>query len=150
MLPLVEIVQTQLVDQQVVEHAESFARRIGKEPIRCNDTPGFVVNRILVPLLNDCVRMLDETGVTPKDLDVAMEAGATFAILFRLLLVYPTGRFENRFHTGLALSSYCVVLILRLSEFLFYDPAEDGCSNCPENAARRIPPSHQDWPKNPT
>ena len=35
----------------------------GKQAVRCNDTPGFVVNRILIPLLNDCVRALDEIGV---------------------------------------------------------------------------------------
>ena len=38
-------------------------RKLGKTPIRCPDTPGFVVNRVLIPLLNDCVRVLDEAGV---------------------------------------------------------------------------------------
>ena len=38
----------------------------GKQPVRCNDTPGFIVNRILIPLLNDCVRVLDEAGVAPE------------------------------------------------------------------------------------
>ena len=42
----------------------------------CNDTPGFIVNRILIPLLNDCVRVLDEAGVDPADLDKAMTNGA--------------------------------------------------------------------------
>jgi 3-hydroxybutyryl-CoA dehydrogenase len=49
---------------------------MGKSPIRCHDTPGFVVNRILIPLLNDCVRVLDEARVTPEDLDTAMRNGA--------------------------------------------------------------------------
>jgi 3-hydroxybutyryl-CoA dehydrogenase len=49
---------------------------MGKSPIRCHDTPGFVVNRILIPLLNDCVRVLDEASVTPEDLDTAMKHGA--------------------------------------------------------------------------
>src|ERR671919_458232 len=58
------------------EAAYVFAARLGKEPIRCNDTPGFVVNRILIPLLNDCIRVLDEAGVSPEDLDKAMRFGA--------------------------------------------------------------------------
>ena len=37
---------------------------------------GFIVNRILIPLLNDCVRVLDEAGVSPEDLDAAMTNGA--------------------------------------------------------------------------
>ena len=47
-----------------------------RRPIRCHDTPGFVVNRVLIPLLNDCIRVLDEARVTPEDLDAAMKHGA--------------------------------------------------------------------------
>ena len=79
-LPLVEIVRTDLASAEAVEDAVEFARRIGKEPIRCDDTPGFVVNRVLIPLLNDCVRILDETGVSPEDLDRAMRFGANWPI----------------------------------------------------------------------
>jgi len=76
LMKLVEIVRAQRTDEEVFEAAYAFAERLGKEPIRCNDTPGFVVNRILIPLLNDCVRVLDEAGVTPEDLDKAMRFGA--------------------------------------------------------------------------
>jgi len=79
-LPLVEIVRTDLASEEAVEDAVELARRIGKEPIRCDDTPGFVVNRVLIPLLNDCVRILDETGVSPEDLDRAMRFGANWPI----------------------------------------------------------------------
>jgi 3-hydroxybutyryl-CoA dehydrogenase len=79
-LPLVEIVRTDFASERAVDAAVGFARRIGKEPIRCDDTPGFVVNRVLIPLLNDCVRMLDETGVSPEDLDRAMRFGASWPI----------------------------------------------------------------------
>ena len=50
----------------VFEAAYELGARLGKTPIRCSDTPGFVVNRVLIPLLNDCVRVLDETGVSPE------------------------------------------------------------------------------------
>jgi 3-hydroxybutyryl-CoA dehydrogenase len=79
-LPLVEVVRADVSSDEAVETAFEFARRIGKEPIRCADTPGFVVNRILIPLLNDCVRVLDEAGVTPEDLDKAMTAGVNWPI----------------------------------------------------------------------
>ena len=79
-LPLVEVVRTDLASEDVVDTAFAFAERIGKTPIRCDDTPGFVVNRILIPLLNDCVRVLDEAGVTPEDLDKAMTNGVNWPI----------------------------------------------------------------------
>jgi len=79
-LPLVEVVRTELASDEAVEIAYGLAERLGKEPIRCNDTPGFVVNRILIPLLNDCVRVLDEADVSPEDLDKAMTRGVNWPI----------------------------------------------------------------------
>jgi 3-hydroxybutyryl-CoA dehydrogenase len=79
-LPLVEVVRTELSSEEAVETAYALAERLGKEPIRCKDTPGFVVNRILIPLLNDCVRVLDEAGVSPEDLDKAMTRGVNWPI----------------------------------------------------------------------
>ncbi len=79
-LPLVEVVRGELTAPAAHEAAYEFARRLGKEPIRCNDTPGFVVNRVLIPVLNDCVRVLDEAGVAPDDLDRAMLHGTRWPI----------------------------------------------------------------------
>ena len=75
-LPLVEIVRAPSSSEEVVRAAYEWAESAGKQPVKCNDTPGFIVNRILIPLLNDCVRVLDEAGVTPEDLDKAMTNGA--------------------------------------------------------------------------
>jgi 3-hydroxybutyryl-CoA dehydrogenase len=75
-LPLVEIVRTQNSADDAVDAAYAWAERAGKQPVRCNDTPGFIVNRILIPLLNDCVRVLDEADVRPEDMDKAMTNGA--------------------------------------------------------------------------
>jgi 3-hydroxybutyryl-CoA dehydrogenase len=76
LMPLVEIVRAELSSDDAVEAAFAVGERMGKRPIRCHDTPGFVVNRILIPLLNDCLRVLDEARVSPEDLDTAMTAGA--------------------------------------------------------------------------
>jgi 3-hydroxybutyryl-CoA dehydrogenase len=79
-LPLVEVVRTELAADDAYERAFAFAQALGKEPIRCNDTPGFVVNRILIPLLNDCVRVIDEAGVSPEEIDKAMRFGTNWPI----------------------------------------------------------------------
>jgi len=76
LMPLVEIVRAELSSAEAVDAAFAVGARMGKRPIRCHDTPGFVVNRVLIPLLNDCIRVLDEARVTPEDLDTAMTAGA--------------------------------------------------------------------------
>ena len=76
LMPLVEIVRAELSADDAVEAAFGVGERLGKRPIRCHDTPGFVVNRVLIPLLNDCIRVLDEARVSPEDLDTAMTAGA--------------------------------------------------------------------------
>jgi 3-hydroxybutyryl-CoA dehydrogenase len=75
-LPLVEIVRAPGSSDDAVRTAYDWAERAGKQPVHCNDTPGFIVNRILIPLLNDCVRVLDEAGVEPEDMDKAMTNGA--------------------------------------------------------------------------
>jgi 3-hydroxybutyryl-CoA dehydrogenase len=75
-LPLVEIVRARQSSDEAVEAAHAWADRAGKQPVRCNDTPGFIVNRILIPLLNDCVRVLDEADVRPEDMDKALTSGA--------------------------------------------------------------------------
>jgi 3-hydroxybutyryl-CoA dehydrogenase len=76
LMPLVEIVRALRSSDDSVETAYEVGVRMGRSPIRCHDTPGFVVNRILIPLLNDCIRVLDEARVTPEDLDTAMKHGA--------------------------------------------------------------------------
>ena len=75
LMPLVEIVRTERTSSEAFETAYAFGEKLGKHPIRCNDTPGFVVNRVLIPLLNDCVRVLDEAHVSAEDLDAGMKYG---------------------------------------------------------------------------
>ncbi len=76
LMPLVEIVRAELSSDAAFDVAYALGEKLGKHPIRCHDTPGFVVNRVLIPLLNDCVRVLDEARVSPEDLDAGMKHGA--------------------------------------------------------------------------
>jgi 3-hydroxybutyryl-CoA dehydrogenase len=76
LMPLVEVVHAELSSDAAVATALEVVERLGKVAVPCHDTPGFVVNRVLIPLLNDCVRVLDEARVTPESLDAAMTNGA--------------------------------------------------------------------------
>lgn len=76
LMPLVEIVRAERSSDAAFDAAYAFGEKLGKHPIRCHDTPGFVVNRVLIPLLNDCVCVLDEARVTAEDLDAGMKHGA--------------------------------------------------------------------------
>jgi 3-hydroxybutyryl-CoA dehydrogenase len=73
-LPLVEIIRAEKSSDEALDAAYEWAEQAGKQPVRANDTPGFIVNRVLVPTLNECIRLLDE-GITPEDLDKAMTMG---------------------------------------------------------------------------
>ena len=75
-MPLVEVVRAELSSEEAVATALGVVERLGKVAVPCHDTPGFVVNRVLIPLLNDCVRVLDEARVAPEGIDAAMTNGA--------------------------------------------------------------------------
>jgi 3-hydroxybutyryl-CoA dehydrogenase len=76
LMPLVEIIRAELTGDDAFETAYAFGETLGKHPIRCHDTPGFVVNRVLIPVLNDCIRVLDEARVSVEDLDAGLKHGA--------------------------------------------------------------------------
>jgi 3-hydroxybutyryl-CoA dehydrogenase len=86
LMPLVEVVRAERTGEEPLAAAFELMQRCGKQPVGCNDTPGFIVNRLLVPALNDAVRALDETGVSPAEFDAAMTAGAGWPMgPFRLI-----------------------------------------------------------------
>lgn len=71
-LQLVEIVSGEGTDPQIAMQAAAFVRSIDKLPLPVKDTPGFLVNRVLGPYLQQALRMVDE-GVAPETMDAAME-----------------------------------------------------------------------------
>ena len=79
-LPLVEIIRGQLTSDEAFDTAYAFGERIGKDPIACDDTPGFVVNRILIPVLNDAVQVLEEGTASAEDIDKGMKLGTGWPI----------------------------------------------------------------------
>jgi 3-hydroxybutyryl-CoA dehydrogenase len=75
-MKLVEIVRAVETSAATVESAKEFARRIGKEPILARDTPGFIVNLLLVPYMLDAIRALEHGVASVHDIDVGMQLGA--------------------------------------------------------------------------
>jgi 3-hydroxybutyryl-CoA dehydrogenase len=68
-MPLVEVVVGQQTDARIVSRAVDFASQLGKEPVECADSPGFIVNRVNRPFTLEALRMLDagEAGVEQVD-----------------------------------------------------------------------------------
>ena len=67
-MPLVEIIKTEKASQESVEKIYQFAKSLGKTPIIVKDSPGFLVNRILVPYLTEALWLLDD-GKKVKEID---------------------------------------------------------------------------------
>ncbi len=74
-MELVEVIKTVATDQQVYESSIEFVKKLGKQPVRTSDRPGFIVNRLLVPYLLDAVRGLEEGIGSVEDIDKAMKLG---------------------------------------------------------------------------
>jgi 3-hydroxybutyryl-CoA dehydrogenase len=84
LMGLVEIVDAELTAPETVAAIETFAEQIGKEAIVTKDRPGFLVNRLLMPYLNQAVQAHDDGIATREDIDLAVRLG----------LGYPLGPLE--------------------------------------------------------
>lgn len=80
MMPLVEVVKALQTSDETVTKARAFVEGIGKSPIVCEDKPGFIVNRLLVPYINDAVHALSEGVASAEDIDAAMKMGANMPL----------------------------------------------------------------------
>lgn len=75
-MKLLEVVRIPETSDETYESLMAWAKAIGKTAITCKDTPGFVVNRLLVPLLAEAIRMMERGDASPRDIDIAMKLGA--------------------------------------------------------------------------
>jgi 3-hydroxyacyl-CoA dehydrogenase len=78
LMKLVEVVRTAKTDENVFASARSFGETVGKVPVACKDTPGFVVNRLLVPYMTQALQMLERGDATKEDIDAAMQHGCGY------------------------------------------------------------------------
>lgn len=75
LMPLVEIVPGVLTSPAAERSAVAFAEQLGKVGVRVRDTPGFIVNRFLIPFENDAIRLLDRREATVEEIDRAVTVG---------------------------------------------------------------------------
>lgn len=77
-MKLVEVVRTPSTSDEAFETAMDFVRSLGKTPVACKDTTGFVVNRLLIPYLLDAIRALEAGIASPEDIDNGMMLGCGY------------------------------------------------------------------------
>ncbi len=75
MMALVEIIRGLQTGDATHDAVKALAERLGKSPITVKNAPGFVVNRILVPMINEAFFVLAEGLATPEDIDAGMKLG---------------------------------------------------------------------------
>jgi 3-hydroxybutyryl-CoA dehydrogenase len=75
-MKLVELVFPEGTDEDTKKRAFALCEALGKTAVEVPDVPGFVVNRLLFPYLFSAVRLMEETGMDPKDIDTCMKLGA--------------------------------------------------------------------------
>ncbi len=75
LMKLVEVVKTIVTSQETIDTLYAFAKKLGKTPILAKDTPGFVVNRLLVPYLLYAIRVYEQGLASREDIDEGMKLG---------------------------------------------------------------------------
>ncbi len=90
-MKLVEVIRGSETSDATVAFVKALCLRLGKEPVEVKESPGFVVNRLLVPMMNEAFNLLQEGIATPEDIDKAMKLGTNM----------PMGPLELADYTGL-------------------------------------------------
>jgi len=90
-MKLVEVIRGSETSDETMRLAKDFSAKLGKEPVEVREAPGFVVNRLLVPMMNEAFNLLLEGVASPEDIDKAMKLGTNM----------PMGPLELADFTGL-------------------------------------------------
>jgi len=106
-MPLVEIVRALTTSDETIETLREFVGSLGKTGVVCKDTPGFIVNRLMVPYLLSAIRTLEQGVASAEEIDQAVKLG----------LRHPMGPFELLDYTGLDIN-------LHVAE-IFFDEFKD-------------------------
>lgn len=75
-MELNEIIVGFTTDKDTLNQSLDFSKKLGKEPVLVNESPGFIVNRMLIPMINEAISILAEGVASAEDIDKAMKLGA--------------------------------------------------------------------------
>jgi len=95
---LLEVIRIPETSNETYNQVMAWGKAIGKETVTCKDTPGFIVNRLLVPYMMEAVRLMERGDASARDIDTAMKLGAG----------YPMGPFELADYVGLDTTKFIV------------------------------------------
>ena len=95
-MKLVEVVKTIATSQETIDKLYGFAKQLGKEAVLAQDTPGFIVNRLLIPYLLYAIRVYEQGLASREDIDKGMKLGCG----------YPMGPLELLDFVGLDTTYY--------------------------------------------
>lgn len=95
-MKLLEVVRIKETSDETYNKLMEFGKNMGKQTVSCKDTPGFIVNRLLIPYTLEAMRMLERGDASARDIDTAMKLGAG----------YPMGPFELADYVGLDVNKF--------------------------------------------
>lgn len=106
-MQLIEVIRGAATSEETVASAKAVAAKLGKTAVEVKESPGFVVNRLLVPMMNEAFNLLQEGVASAEDIDKAMKLGTNM----------PMGPFELADYTGLDIG-------LHTMETLFHETGD--------------------------
>lgn len=103
-MKLLEVVRFDPTSDETFESLVQYGKSVGKVTVACKDTPGFIVNRLLVPYSFEAFRLAERGDASMKDIDTAMKLGAG----------YPMGPFE------LGISPFASIFLKSFLNFKYF------------------------------
>ena len=112
-MQLVEVVKTVRTSEDTADIAFALAKRLSKHPVTCPDRPGFIVNALLFPYINEAIRLMESGYASVEDVDTAMRLGAA----------HPLGPFALADVIGLDVTEKIISTLYEEFREPFYAPA---------------------------
>jgi len=112
-MKLVEVIRGSETSDDTVRLVRDLCTRLGKDAVEVKESPGFVVNRLLVPMMNEAFNLLQEGVASPEDIDKAMKLGTNM----------PMGPFELADYTGLDIGLDVMEVLFRETGDAKFRPA---------------------------